>query len=512
MNDADTFRELYFRSCKWRGNLDFFVDPGERISGTAALDASRRLAAGFRSLGAGKGEVIAFLCRSSVRHALCHFAGLISGVVVCSLHVRESPERLGETLAWLGARVLVHDHDLAELADAALRRATSPCVPVSLHAAQGSRRDYASLMAAPPFDPATIPLSPDDLGAIILSSGSTGRPKGVMHTQRTLVENAKAGQMLYGGITVHDATLIMMQPSFAAWNNVVLPYVGGRAKVAFGGDFEREDFLATLARERITMAPAVPTMWRMVFAAETGAHDLSALRCVAISGESPSQSDLEQIHSRICRNMAIFYASSEAACAASVLATTADVLGNGKPATTGKPVLGADMRIVDPAGSVDDELPRGETGEIAVAGPSLAIGYWKDPQLTRERFARGWWRSGDMGYIDAEGDLFVQGRTDNVINSGGIKVHGEEIEAALLRHPGVAQAAVIGVRDERWGERIEAHVILRQAGVTAEELDLFCRTTAGLAGFKVPKAFHFVAQLPTGPTGKLYRRGLRGNG
>lgn len=431
--------------------------------------------------------------------------------------------------------MLVHEGDLEELAVAALQRGPSGCIPVSLGTARSANRggrnndggNFESLMAAQPIDPASAPLAPADLAAIILSSGSTGRPKGVMHTQRTLVENAKAGQMLYGGITVHDATLIMMQPSFAAWNNVVLPYVGGRAKVAFGGAFEREDFLATLARERITMAPAVPTMWRMVFAGDIGAHDLSAMRLVSISGEPPSLSDMEQIHGRICRDMAIFYASSEAACGAAVLATTADVLGHhqraaagqlvtagkpatpGKPATTGKPVVGADMRIIDPEGGIDDELPPGQTGEIALAGPSLAVGYWKDPQLTGERFVAGWWRSGDMGYIDADGDLFVQGRIDNVIYSGGIKVHGEEIEGALLRHPAVAQAAVIGVPDERWGQRIEAHLVLKKTGATAGELDAWCRGEGALAGFKVPKAFHFVAQLPTGPTGKLYRRALR---
>lgn len=115
-----------------------------------------------------------------------------------------------------------------------------------------------------------------------------------------------------------------------------------------------------------------------------------------------------------------------------------------------------------------------------------------------------------MGYVDADGDLFVLGRTDNVINTGGMKVHGEEVERALLRHPAVAQAAVVGVADERWGQRIEAHVILK-AGHTAtpEALATFCKLEGGLASFKAPKVFHLVDRLPTGPTGKLYRRALR---
>jgi acyl-CoA synthetase (AMP-forming)/AMP-acid ligase II len=171
-------------------------------------------------------------------------------------------------------------------------------------------------------------------------------------------------------------------------------------------------------------------------------------------------------------------------------------------------VIGADLRIVAADGGIGDILPAGVEGEVAVSGPSLALGYWKDPEKTRARFIDGWWRSGDMGSVDEEGDLFITGRTDNLINSGGIKVHAEEIERALLAHPEVVQAAVVGQPDDRWGQRIEAYVVLRGAGLAADALEAHCRAT-GLAGFKLPKVFRPVASLPTGPTGKLYRRALR---
>lgn len=508
----DTLRGLYARACRWRGRRDFLADAALRLSGEQAWRASAGIAQVLAARGMAPRAVVAFLCKPSAAHAAAWFAVPAGGGVACSLHVRETPQRLGETLAWLDAAILVHDDDLLAPAEAAL---------AATGGRQPARMALGELLAAAASAPATAPetpVQPDDLAAILLSSGSTGRPKGVMHTHRTLVENAKAGQALYGTVTASDATLVMMQPSFAAWVNVVLPYVGGHGKVVFDGTFTPERFLETLARERITMAPAVPTMWRMVLAADTARHDLSAMRNVSISGEPPARSDLEGIRARICAGISSFYCSSESGTGGAVLATERDTLGDGggragKPATSGRPVVGADVRIIDPDGGFDDELPPGEVGEIAISGPSLAVGYWKDEALTRAAFRDGWWRSGDMGRIDADGDLFVEGRRDNVINSGGVKVHGEEVERALLAHPAVAQAAVIGQPDPKWGRRIEAHLVLRPGvQLDAAALDAYCRAEGGLAGYKVPKAFHFAERLPTGPTGKLYRRALREDG
>ena len=142
------------------------------------------------------------------------------------------------------------------------------------------------------------------------------------------------------------------------------------------------------------------------------------------------------------------------------------------------------MRIVDPDGPIDRQLSVGEIGEICVRSPSVAARYWKDEKRTAEKFVEGWWRSGDLGRVDDDGDLYVVGRTDNVINSGGVKVHAEEIEAALTRHPGIALAAVIGQPDETWGQRIEAHMVAKGTPPSPEELDRFCREDSGLPGFK----------------------------
>jgi acyl-coenzyme A synthetase/AMP-(fatty) acid ligase len=191
------------------------------------------------------------------------------------------------------------------------------------------------------------------------------------------------------------------------------------------------------------------------------------------------------------------------------MANTRDLMERNKIGASGRPVVGGDVKILIPGGGFDDEAAAGETGEIAVSGPSLSIGYWKDPELTREKFRDGWWRSGDLGRFDEDNYLWVSGRIDNLINSGGIKVSGEEIEHALLSHPAVAQCAVVGQPDALTGQRIEAFLVARGTPPAPDELSRFLRQERHLAGFKIPKAFHWIDEMPTGPTGKLFRRALR---
>jgi acyl-coenzyme A synthetase/AMP-(fatty) acid ligase len=509
----ETLSDLFIRSSQWRGREELFVDEHDRITGSAAFDQSLALARGFADLGAAPGEVIAFLCRSSARHAVAWFAAPLSGRIACSLHVRETAERLGQALDWLDAKVLVHDADLEEQAVAAIAASGRRIARISLGARGGADADYSDIVASGArFDVAAARPKPDDVAAIVFSSGTTGKPKGIMHTQKTMLEAAKGGQTVMGPITPDSATLLYMQPSFAAWPIIVLPFVAARAKVCFGSNFTPAAFLETCQRERITKAPLVPTMWRMVFEAGPENYDLSALTLVSISGEAPAPSDVRQLYNRICKNIVCIYLSGEAFTASGVLANTRDLMERDKIGSSGRPAVGGDVRILVPGGSFDDEAVQGETGEIAISGPSLSIGYWKDEALTRAKFRDGWWRSGDLGRLDADNYLWVAGRIDNVINTGGIKVSGEEIEHALLSHPQIAQCAVIGQPDAQMGQRIEAFVVARGAKPEIEDINRFLRGERHLAGFKVPKAFHFVDSLPTGPTGKLFRRALREDG
>jgi acyl-CoA synthetase (AMP-forming)/AMP-acid ligase II len=509
----ETLSDLFIRSAGWRGRDELFVDDTDRISGAGALDQALKIAQGFADHGTGPGELVAYLCRSSARHAVAWFAAPLSGRIACSLHVRETPERLGHTLDWLDAKILMHDEDLEAEAVAAVAASGRAIRRISLGRRGSADADYGGIVAtSAPFEVAMRRPKPADIAAIVLSSGTTGKPKGIMHTQKTLLEAAKGGQVVMGPITPDSATLLYMQPSFAAWPIIVLPFVAAKAKVCFGRAFTPAAFLQSCQRERITKAPLVPTMWRMVFEAGPENYDLSALTLVSISGEAPAPSDVRQLYDRICKNICCVYLSGEALTASGVMANTRDLMERGKIGSSGRPVVGGDVKILNPGGGFDDEAADGETGEIAISGPSLSIGYWKDPELTAEKFRDGWWRSGDLGRLDADRYLWVSGRIDNVINSGGIKVSGEEIEHALLSHPAISQCAVVGQPDARLGQRIEAYLVARGAPPEAEEIIAFLRRERDLAGFKVPKAFHWIEAMPIGPTGKLFRRALRLDG
>jgi acyl-coenzyme A synthetase/AMP-(fatty) acid ligase len=506
----ETLSDLFIRSAAWRGRDELFVDDEDRITGGDALDQALRIAQGFAAHGAAPGQLIAYLCRSSARHAVAWFAAPLSGRVACSLHVRETTERLGQALDWLEAKILVHDRDLEADAIAAVAASGRMIRRISLGERGSADADYSDIVAtATPFDVAANRPKPADLAAIVFSSGTTGRPKGIMHSQKTLLEAAKGGQVVMGPITPDSATLLYMQPSFAAWPIIVLPFVAAKAKICFGKAFTPAAFLESCARERITKAPLVPTMWRMVFEAGPENYDLSALTLVSISGEPPAPSDVRQLYDRICRNICCVYLSGEAFTASGVMANTRDLMERGKIGSSGRPAVGGDVKILVPGAGFDDEAPDGEIGEIAISGPSLAVGYWKDPELTREKFRDGWWRSGDLGRLDEDRYLWVSGRIDNVINSGGIKVSGEEIEHALLSHPAVAQCAVVGQPDHTLGQRIEAYLVARGAPPADDEIGRFLRQERQLAGFKIPKAFHWIDAMPTGPTGKIFRRALR---
>ncbi|MCA8903947.1 MAG: long-chain fatty acid--CoA ligase, partial [Hyphomonas sp.] len=271
-------------------------------------------------------------------------------------------------------------------------------------------------------------------------------------------------------------------------------------------EFNPEAFCAIVERERVTMAGPVPTMIRMLEPSITSRYDLSSFRMMLCAGEPPSPSDIERILSWADTDIRCLYLASESAPGAATLWQLRDQTELGKPVCAGRPVPGADVRIVDPDGTIRDVLPAGQSGEIVLRGPTISLGYLDSPELTAQRFVDGWWRSGDLGHLDTDGFLYVEGRTDNTINTGGIKVQGEEVELCLLAHPGVLQAAVIGVPDPKWGKRIDAFVAIGR-GVGVDDLFAHCR--AQLAAFKVPKNITVLDKLPVGATGKLDRMSLR---
>ncbi len=229
------------------------------------------------------------------------------------------------------------------------------------------------------------------------------------------------------------------------------------------------------------------------------------------SGEKGSEELIRNL-AALAPEVRTAYLTSEGGCAAAVVASHNVLVGSNAPTVVGQPIPGAGLKIIEPGGGFEDIVDAGQTGEIAVAGGSLAKGYLGDEKLTRETFRKGWWRTGDLGVIDRQGQLTIRGRKDNRINSGGIKIHAEEVESGLLEHPAVRQAAVIGVEDAEFGERIQAHVVVDDESISPIDILKHMGRAELIPAALLPKAIHFHDELPIGPTGKLYRKGLYGLG
>jgi long-chain acyl-CoA synthetase len=182
--------------------------------------------------------------------------------------------------------------------------------------------------------------------------------------------------------------------------------------------------------------------------------------------------------------------------------------------SVGRPMLNGDLRIVTPGGGPSDEVQPGETGEILISSPSLAIGIWRDPAASAAAFItdgdRRWWRSRDLGRIDAGGYLYLEGRRDDMIISGGINVMPTRVEEVLLAHSGVAECAVVGIPDAQWGETVQAFIVRREPSLDAATLERYVRDS-DLSSYQRPRNYHFVAELPRTSTNKVLRRVLREN-
>jgi acyl-CoA synthetase (AMP-forming)/AMP-acid ligase II len=490
-----TIASLIKKSCLEKADDVFLADENQSLTGEILWKNICSVVSWLDNKGLKKGDVVAFFCTSSVPHAVTFFACLVYGVVPCCLHVRETDERNRKNINFINAKYLFVDQSLFDQS-------------------HGLIEHNAIIMLSPEFVKEREPnfigdhADPNDLALILISSGTTGEPKCISHSQATLAATAEYGPHNYNCWFNTDSTLVVMAPSFAAWVHTVLPFIFIQGRIVFRSSFNPGIFLKTLEVEKITLAPLVPTVWRMVLAQNPENYDLSHLKTIFYSGEAGSGSLVKELQDKIGSNVMTSYLASEGGCASGVVAGSDILCVDNQSSSTGYAVKDAEFKIINPDGSFEKVLPVGEIGEIILRSASIAQGYFSNLVLTKNKFSNGWWRSGDLGVIDENGLLYVKGRLDNRINTGGIKVHAEDVEACLLRHPDVLFAAVVGVPDDKWGQKIIAHIVANYPEMDSDEMIKFCITNEFLPKSHLPKEFYFHDKLPTGPTGKLYRRGL----
>lgn len=510
-----TLRALLHRAASQYPDREAICDAVCRYTYRELHEAVRRTAQLLRESGVRKGDRVALIAPASTSHAIALLGTLELGAIPCSLHVRESAETLASICRRLSPRVLVYDGAFAETA-AALRKHV-PFFTAFVRTRSDLPVDEAAIGRKDPVVPDDLarydgnfepmPLAAHDYAVIALSSGTTSLPKGVLHTHRTLVASARVGAR-YLQTGDRTCSISAFSTAFIGWYNMYLPFLYAAAKVVFLSRFDPERFLNAIAQEQVTVCFLVPTMWRMLLAEDIDDHDLSSIRLVGYAGEPMDAATARRIAEQICPNLINTYGTTETGSwgGCTVMLPEDFRCGRGT-GSVGRPADGVEIRIVDPDGSIDDIVAPGEEGEVIVAGPSVAREIWEQPDVARTIFDGRWWRSRDLGVLDDDGYLYLRGRIDDMIISGGINVQPSAVEEVLLSHPAVGECAVVGLPDDEWGQRITAFVIGR-GNLTAADLRAHV-DRSGLSRYKHPRDYRFVDELPRGNTGKVLRRALR---
>ncbi|GEJ98690.1 acyl-CoA synthetase [Streptomyces sp. ATE26] len=468
------------------------LEYGERGWTYEALDDAVTRAAGLlRAQGLGPGDRVAAYGHNSDAYLIAFLACARAGLV----HVPVNQNLTGDDLAYIvgqsGSALVLADPDLAG-------RLPDGTRVLPLRDADGSL--LARLADAPPYDgpePRT-----EDLVQLLYTSGTTASPKGAMMTHRALVHEylsaITALDLSAGDRPAHALPLYHS----AQMHVFLLPYlaVGATSVLLDAPDGDR--LLDLIEQGRVDSLFAPPTVWiGLANRPDFAVRDLSGLR-KAYYGASIMPVPVLQRLRELLPGLAFYncFGQSEIGPLATVLAPDEH---DGRPDSCGRPVLFVDARVVDERG---EDVPDGTPGEIVYRSPQLCEGYWDRPEETAEAFRDGWFHSGDLAVRDAEGYYTIVDRVKDVINSGGVLVASRQVEDALYTHEAVAEAAVIGLPDERWIEAVTAVVVAR-GEVTPDQLTEHVRQK--LAPFKAPKRVLFVDELPRNASGKILKRELR---
>jgi acyl-CoA synthetase (AMP-forming)/AMP-acid ligase II len=390
----------------------------------------------------------------------------------------------------------------------AMEAAGEHATVLALAAGDGAT-DVASLAKGASAEPLAIDRPPESLAQILYTSGTTGHPKGVTHSYASVAAAMGAWASAFG-IASEDRLLGQLALSHFGGRAMDACWVAGATLVILPGP-DPKAMLGAIAEHRVTMILVIPTLLRMLLDhPDAAGADLSSLRAVVYAAAPAAPALVRRSLERLGPVLYTGFGQTEAYGLNTFMDPAEHVAaldsGGERLTSVGRECAAfVQVRICAEDGS---ELPPGEIGEICVCAPWATPGFWKRPELDRERLRDGWLRTGDLGRMDAEGYVFLADRKEDKIITGGFNVYPAEIEGALAGHPAVAECAVFAIPDPKWGEAVRAAVTLRpDHAVDPEELVAFCKEH--LARFKVPKAIDVLEELPKSGVGKILRRALR---
>ena len=534
-----TLAGLLERAVLRRPAADAVVDGPRRLDYAGLERRTAVLGAGFRRLGVAHGDRVLLALRNRLEHVLTYWTLQRLGAVAVPINFRLAASEIHYLLTDSGAGIALCEPATAAAVSEAATGTATRLVHVGAAAPPGALQWEELLGEDPPgpqpgegagqerlapgdgsaanevlsAGPSPTPdprVTEHDLSLILYTSGTTGRPKGVPRTHRNHYAGAVA-HVVQCGYTWGERTLGVMPLYHTMGIHALTSMVAVNGCFVCQPDWSPAGALALIAAERITALYLIPTLfYDLVHAPGFAAADAASVTKLAFAG-APMLGSLTDACVRAFRP-AVFvnhYGSTEIY----TFSVRPDV--HDKPGCAGRPGLHTRLRVVQASSerrvSPEEVVAPGAKGEIVAALDSAEAfaGYWNRPDADARALRDGWYFTGDMGYVDEAGELWVSGRVDDMIISGGENIHPVEVEEVLARHPGVRDVAVVGQPDERWGERVVAFVVPGQAGLTAEVLDAWCRSGGELAPFKRPRRVVFVQEIPKTASGKILRRLLR---
>jgi 2-furoate---CoA ligase len=459
------------------------------------------LVAGLDSLGLAPGDHIVTVLQNRWEAATLHWACQFAGLIVTPVNWRSTADELDFFLSDADAKALVYEDCSA--AAAAGSQLAQRLPPIALDGAPRGAASFAALSQGDGVE-ALPRVDAEACSVMLYTSGTTARPKGVPRRQRAerAAALAHVAQNLYGR---GERTLGVMPlyHTMGVRSLLAMALVGG-AFVCLRR-FEAAEALRLIAAERVTNLYLVPTLYHdLVHHPLFSQTDVSSVRKLGFAGAPMTDGLLKTLQAAFKPDLFVnHYGSSE------IYTFTIEQNAPAKPGSAGRAGINQMVRVVKLGAKTGHALAApGEEGEIIalLAGDESFEGYWRRPDADAKALRQGWYFTSDTGYVDRDGDIFVTGRVDDMIITGGENVSPVEIESCLSLHGAVSEVAVVGLPDERWGKIITAFV-KRRAPIEADELDAFCRAS-GLANFKRPRRYIFVSEIPKSPVGKLLRRKL----
>jgi len=509
----DTYADMIYRNALLHGDKEAFIAGGERVTFARYNERVNALVHALYSLGLSKGDGIGILSWNCLECSDINGAAMKGGFIVSPFNPRMQTEELDYIINYSEVKALFVGPEFFEEIEKLRPRLPNVRHYISLEGSAPGMRSHQSLLEGFPVDEPDVDIKEDDYFIIFYTSGTTGAPRGAVYTHANKLREAKNKALQVGLKPINKHIMILPMFHIGGWSHFWAFFLVGASNVIMPkGTFDSQATLKAIQDEKATDIHIVPTHLVGILASpDIGKYDLSRLERMWYAA-SPMPTEL--LRKGIATFGEIFaqgYGQSESGPDIAILSKESHQVIDRSPeeqkvlASCGQPCSGLHVRVID---DKDNDVEPGAVGEIVVQSKSTMVKYWNRPEETANTIVNGWLHTGDMGYYDEKGFIYIVDRKKDMIITGGENVYPREVEEILYRHPAVSEAAVIGVPDDKWVERVHAVITLKAGqNASSDEVITFCKER--LARYKAPRSVEFVEELPKNPQGKILKRQLR---